>query len=142
MLKCANSKIFPLSIIISLIGDNHNKGFSLEYYGIISQPKTKAIETHEIALPDTRTVVVNVNVLEIAEAWAGACSVKNWNPENFLKFLHAENIDKGALCSKKLIEEKLKSPKIHSISNNMTIVISKFDEYMVMNVNLEYYNRE
>ena len=77
MLKCANSKIFPLSIIISLIGDNHNKGFSLEYYGIISQPKETGSLDHVINLHENRNVVVNVNALEIALDPPAGCSQKS-----------------------------------------------------------------
>ena len=56
---------FLLSIIISFIGDN-SKGFSLEYYGIVSPPINDTYKnTLSIVLPKNRTVLVNVVELEI-----------------------------------------------------------------------------
>ena len=63
--KQANGQIVLLRVIISFIVEDL-KGFSLEYYGIISEPKTETALDHKIELPVNRSVVVNVNALEIA----------------------------------------------------------------------------
>ena len=54
----------PPNLIIFFIG----KGFSLEYYGIISPPKYEALKTDPIPikLPMSRKVVVNVIELAIS----------------------------------------------------------------------------
>ena len=54
----------PPNFIIFFIG----KGFSLEYYGIISPPKNEALKnvTVTIKLPMSRKVVVNVMDLAIS----------------------------------------------------------------------------
>ena len=54
---------FLLNLIIFFIG----KGFSLEYYGIISPPKNEELKpvTIPIKLPMNRKVVVNVTELVI-----------------------------------------------------------------------------
>ena len=61
---------------LSFIGNNP-KGFSLEYYGIISQPKETGFdsEDHVINLPENRNVVVNVNALEIALDPPAGCEI-------------------------------------------------------------------
>jgi len=104
------------------------KGFSLEYYGIISKPKgpqPKTVHEETISLHPNRMVVVNVKTLKIS------------NCRNYLQFEGTSTANMTKFCT--MTDTRLaESTLFKSISNTIKIKIKKsiFDA-----ISLEYFNR-